>query len=34
LLYQHKDLYETVSTRVYQDYQGAHSAQFRLLSKN
>ena len=34
LLYQHNDLYETVSTRVYQDYQGAHSAQFRLLSKN
>ena len=34
LLYQHNDLYETVSTRVYQDYQGAHSAQFRFLSKN
>ena len=33
-LYQHKDLYETVSTRVFKDYQAAHSAQFRLLAKD
>jgi hypothetical protein len=32
-LYQHEDLYETVSTRVFQDYPDAHSAQFRLLAK-
>ena len=32
--YQRKDLYETVSTRVFKDYQAAHSAQFRLLAKD
>src|SRR2546421_6259706 len=34
MLYQHKDLYETVSTRVYQDYPDPHSAEFRLITKN
>jgi len=34
LLYQHGDLYETVSTQVFQDYQDAHGAQFRLVGKN
>jgi hypothetical protein len=32
-LYKHEDLYETVSTRTYQDYQEAHSARFRLVTK-
>jgi hypothetical protein len=34
LHYQHKDLYETVSTQVFQDYQDTHIAQFRLVTKN
>jgi hypothetical protein len=34
LLYQHKDLYETVSTQVFQDYQDTHIAQFRLVTNN
>jgi hypothetical protein len=34
LLYQRKDLYETVSTQVFQDYQDTHIAQFRLLAKD
>ncbi len=29
-----EDLYETVSTRVFQDYSDTDSARFRLLSKN
>jgi hypothetical protein len=34
LLYQRKDLYETVSTQVLQDYQDMHIAQIRLLAKD
>ena len=34
LHYQHKDLYETVSTQVFQDYQDTHIAEFRLVTKN
>ena len=34
MLYQQKDLYETVSTRVFMDYQAAHSPQFKLLAKD
>ena len=33
-LYHHDDLYETVSTRVYNDYTGPHTARLRLLAKN
>jgi hypothetical protein len=28
------DLYETMSTRVFQDYSDMDDARFRLLSKN
>jgi hypothetical protein len=31
---QEADLYETVSTRIFQDYSDTDSARFRLLSKN
>jgi hypothetical protein len=31
---QQEDLYETVSTRVFQDYSDMDNARFRLLSKN
>ena len=34
LFYQHKDLYETVSTQVFEDYQDTHIAEFRLVTKN
>jgi hypothetical protein len=34
LPYQRKDLYETVLTQVFQDYQDTHVAQFRLLAKD
>ena len=34
LHYQHKDLYEIVSTQVFQDYQDTHIAQFRPVTKN
>ena len=30
----HEDLYETVATRVFQDYPDAHSSQLRLLAKD
>ncbi len=33
-LSQREALYETVSTRVFQDYPDAHSAQLRLLAKD
>lgn len=31
---QQEDLYETLSTRVFQDYSDTDNARFRLLSKN
>jgi hypothetical protein len=34
LFYQHKDLYETVSTQVFEDYQDTHIAEFRLVTEN
>ena len=34
LPYQRKDLYETVSTQVFRDYQDTHTVQFRLLAKD
>jgi hypothetical protein len=34
LFYQHKDLYETVSTQVFEDYQLPHTPQFRLITQN
>jgi hypothetical protein len=34
LPYQRKDLYETVSSQVFQDHQDTHTAQFRLLAKD
>ena len=34
VLWSHEDLYETVSTRVYNDYTEPHTARFRLLAKN
>ena len=34
LLYQHEDLYETVKTRIYNDYTEANTPRFRLLAKN
>jgi hypothetical protein len=32
--FQHKDLYETVSTQVFEDYQLPHTPQFRLITQN
>ena len=32
LPYQRKDLYETVSTQVFRDYQDTHTVQLRLLA--
>jgi hypothetical protein len=32
-LYQHEGLYETLITRVFQEYPDAHGAQFRLLTR-
>lgn len=32
--YQHKDLYETVSTQVFEDYQLPHTPQFQLVMQN
>jgi hypothetical protein len=34
LLYQHEDLYETVSTQLFPDYQDTHAAHVRLLAKD
>jgi hypothetical protein len=31
---QHKDLYEAVSTQVFEDYQQPHTPEFRLITKN
>ena len=33
LLYQHEDLYDRVSMRIFEDYSEAYSARFRLLAK-
>lgn len=33
LYQQHKDLYETVSTQVFEDYQLPHTAQFKLITQ-
>lgn len=34
LYHQHKDLYETVSTQVFEDYQLPHTPQFKLITQN
>jgi hypothetical protein len=34
LHFQHKDLYETVSIQVFEDYQLPHAPQFRLITQN